>query len=636
MTLLAPLAVVVLLSTPPGLEDRRAVLREIGEAIAAGEVSEATGQALRLAALRAPDQLPPALRRRLADLPPAGPACFTSVATAAFQHLRRHGDPTGELGLLLAPPGDQVFTLDSTSLPIRVSWAHEHEEGLARAVLAAAETSWVVESGYGFFAPTIERGALLYRLYVKDTGMGGGGYTAPYAEDGNTEWNDCFTYIVIDPGNGLGDVPGIVAHEVAHATQAAMDCQELIAFWENSATYIMSQVFPEAWSYTTGMMPYFQAIPWKPLHHFNHLGSDLSEYGGGLWVLWLAEQFAAPGEGPQLLAEIWRATMETGEDNEPDCYDAIAAVLAGRGVTDPIEKVVADFQEARFFIGARDDGAHLSFAGELAGAEVALAARHFGAELPLLDQHLPVSRWPESYGVAHVLLELPERFGMDVVIGFDGADHVRWDVRALRLLPGGPAEVHPLALDELTRTGSVTLSPAGAEGLLLLAVNLGREGFDPDLSLQNTRASFAYAFEVLVPEATVDRLEPAEVRVGRQGVDLRLVGSGFVDGSRFGIDLGDPAVRVTAIRSVSATEVRFEVGVSPEAAPGPRTLTLTNRDGRTVAGPGMLTVVTGDADAGPTGPRLEGGGCATASGPGGEILLGLMVAVWFWRRRRVR
>ncbi|MEN8163954.1 MAG: DUF6055 domain-containing protein, partial [Acidobacteriota bacterium] len=178
-----------------------------------------------------------------------------------------------------------------------------------------------------FYEPPIEDGAMMYRFRVEHAG-GAGGYTAPYDEVWSTPRTDCYTYIVVVPSNDSFEVAGTVAHELNHATQAAMDCLEPVGIWENTATYIMGQVFPDASYFTIGTMPYYQSQPWRALDYMNQGASDYYEYGGGLFIWYLADTFA-PAEGPAFAAEIWQNSVQDHWENEPDYYDGIEAAVAG-------------------------------------------------------------------------------------------------------------------------------------------------------------------------------------------------------------------------------------------------------------------------------------------------------------------
>jgi len=625
----------------PGESARVAdVLGEIEIRYRQGRLGEAERQLYRVAAIKQPGRLPADLRNPAPGGNASGQPNATRVLHDAWRYVVTHEVYGSELHNLLLPPPDLTYVLDSATLPLRVSYNAPAHASLAQAVLTAAEHSWVVLiQQYGFSEPPIEDGAQRYRIYVEDA-QGAGGYTAPYDEVWTTPRTDCYTYIVIDQSNDEFSVAGTVAHELNHATQAAMDCVEPVSIWENTATYIMGQVYPDELYFTIGVMPYFQSQPWRALDYMNPNASDYYEYGGALFMWYLADTFA-PTDGPVFAAEIWQNSIQNDWVNEPDYYDGIEAAVAARGGSETMEDIVIDFAESRFFVGSNDDGAHIAGASNFWDAEVALTEHH--QTLPVQSAIPPAAREPAPFGANHVLFDLPPG-GAPLTVRFDGDDDTRWAARVV-LLGGGATDSRALELGPATGDGSLVVEPGGHTGLLLVVANLGNGSYDPDDANWPT-SSYTYTVEQALPPPVITGLSPGTVEPGQAGVQLRLQGENFREGTAFGLAFDATDLEITALGSVTGTTVDFTIAVSPTAVPGPRSLVLTNGDGTQATGVDLLTVV--DPTAGPDAGAGNnnngnasggGGGCGCraggTSGSGLPIVLLLLVGLGvYWRRRR--
>ncbi len=635
--MLAALTVWLTLTVPtaPLAPPSSTVLEAIDLRYEAGAIDARTRLLYRVAALKRPDLLPRALR----DLQP-GPTVTpwmsgTYIAREAWQWVKDNQAWHGELHNLLQPPPDKDFWFDSEVLPIRVSYQLPQHEAIARSVLEAAEYSWFTEvDDYGFMAPPIEPGVELYRIYIEDAGPTAAGYLSPYESNPDTSWNDCFSYIVIDPSSG--DLNGVVAHEMSHATQAAMDCGEITTFWENTSTYIMSQVYASAWDYTLYTMAYFQELPGRPLDYMYPSAAPFYEYGGALLLLYLTDAYAAPGEGPAMVADIWTAAMQddNSEFNEPDYFDAIASVVATRGGSTDFDDTFMDFSEARFFVGNNDDGQHITDAHTYGGAEVALAARHWTSSLPVFMGHVDENMRPQEYGVSYVLLNLGNGYPYGFRIRFNGSDRTRWRVRLVRTGGGLDTTRQEMELDPETGEGNLELDATGHHKMLMVVAALGPPGWDPDSGSSN-RFLFVYDIDPILPPLAVTALTPSPVEQGRMAVDVELIGEGFVDGADFDVSFDDPGLHVAAVNSVDVTRVELVLSVSRDTPIGPHDVTVTNRDGTTATGVGLLTISERTTDVGPDPAPNAGCGCQTSGKkpPGFPMVLALLGLLLFLRRR---
>jgi MYXO-CTERM domain-containing protein len=617
----------LLLATPAAAD----VLAAIDAQFAAGRIDEGTRHVYRVAALRDPGALPPELRSLPRDT--ASGARLTAVLFEAWRWASRHPRDRGGVVLrdLLLPRQDLPHVFDSAVLPIRVSWSTPAQEALARAVLDTAEISWQVETGdYGFTPPPIEPGADRYRIFVDSTGGFGAAYTAPYAENPATDWTDCYSYIVVDPANPPVSVGATVAHELNHAMQSALDCTEVTTFMENTSTYIMSQVFPAALGETIAYMPYFQSVPWRALDYMNPGASDLYEYGGALFAIYLGETWGS-GNGPVFLREIWEDCRQTDRHNSRTYYDAVAHLVGEAGGPATMPEILTDFSESRFFAGRWDDGHHL--AGAASFPAVATAAAWAVADLPVRGARPESSEAPAPYGVNHVLVDLTDE-PYPLRIDFTGATTTRWAVRAVRAGDGAVLR-DDVPIDPTTQAGTLDVDPAGQRSLVLVIENLGAPGYSPN-DREWPTATYSYSIERLIPPPTITGADPAAVAQGAADVQVEILGSGFAGGVDFAVAFDDPAVHVLGVLGARPTAVTVVLDVDADAALGPKTVTVTNSGGAQASGPGVTVVAAPTPDGG-TGPADGGGcGCRTGRGPRGAAglaLLGLLVGVARRRRR---
>lgn len=616
------------------------VLRAIDALHRAGRLTVEERLRLRVAAFRAPHQLPADLRARLGAAIVAAPSgSATRVFREAWAHVARTETRGGALHRLLQPPDDLAYAVDSDRYPIRVSYDVPSQLAQAQAALAYAESAYDLQIGeYGFYAPPLPVEGDRYRFYLQTAGPGAAGYTAPYESNEQTPWSDCFSYIVIDPENGDGgELADVIAHEISHSLQIAMDCDEIATFMENTSTYIGAQSGAAGEAYLRGMVPYFQSQPWRALDYMKESWSDGYEYGGALWLTFLTDRFA-PEAGPVLVREFWEGAMQPGWSNAVTYLESIERTLQTREGTALLDDLIADFSEVRFFVGSDDDGAHLGQAWWFQDGEVARAAVHASASLPLRAQEPPASRRPAPTGSNHVLLQLAAGDRQPLVVDFDGDEDTRWVVRVVRIPADGPAVSEPLTLDATTLAGRAVVDIAGFDRVLLLVVNLGPVGYDPNRR-EWPVSSYRYGFAFQAPAATLEALYPARVERGQQDLAMRLTGQGFVPGSDFAVSFDDPNLQVTRITSVTATEVKLLLTVPALASLGPKTLVLTNAGGLQTVGTGFLTVAAANVPGGDAGPQppLDPSGCACQSGRGGGaggLLLGLLFLLVLRRRRR--
>lgn len=585
---------------------RADLLDEIDARYRTGRITEAQHQLYRVAAVRDRALLPSDLRT--ASIGDRGGRDVTPIMVEGYQWAARHGDEGRALLRLLQPIEGPLY-MDSATLPIRVRYTSPSEAGLASEVLVASEYSWRVQTEeYGFYTPLFVGDR--YDVSIEPTGFGAGGYTVPYEQDPSKSHHACFTYIVIDPSLGVG-AEAVVAHEFNHAMQAAMDCQEVVSFWENTATYIETKVYPESFAWMVYSMYPYQRQPWRALDYMNRSQSDGYEYGGMLWPLYLADTYA-PDDGPILLRQIWEAGMQPlGEDNDPDCFDAIREVVARRGGPS-LEEVFLDFSVARYFVGVNDDGEHMSMASELEGVEVVPVAEISPAALPVVEKTPQATELPAPFGSNHIIITT--LVGRDYTFTFSGDPSTRWAVRVVApRVQSDALEVVDLTLDHAV--GEATVNAGKRRQLMLVVANLGKAGYSPN-KMQWPRGAYSFGVRMVIPAPTISTVEPAELARTGVPVAVKIRGSGFVAGSGFAVAFADPLIQVVAVDKVQSGEVDVTVRVDESAALGANDVTVTNFGGAQGVGPGLLTIVRAPGE----------GGCSTASGSADGWAPGLLLA----------
>lgn len=612
-------------------------LRAIDDARATGDITEGQRLFYRVAAVKAPHLLP----ARFAGVTQSGQPGSRShfhVMLEAFRSLEQV-EPAlrGPLQNLLLPPPDLVYTIDSTTLyPIRVSYGLPSQASQAQRILEVAELSYQTQVvDWGFWEPPIEAAAGLYRFYLDDAG-GAAGYTAPYLDNANTAHLDAYTYIFIDPSLDGVYLDTTVAHEFNHACQISMDYGERVAFMENTASYIEAEMFPDGWWYTVATFPYFQSKPWRPLE-YKKTPSDIYEYGGALWVHFLAEVFG--NSDPRWVRQIWEGSVQMGNINEPDYFDVLEDMLADQG---GLAGAVKAFSEYRYFIGNDDDGQHLSGADDWWDSEVWRTRTLSTLQLPVREATPEDNATrPMPNGCNYIVLDVDTAVDWPLRFGFRGDLNLQWFVNVMQVASGQTTQYTELTVDA-SGVGQISLDVNALDEAVLVVCQLTGEGYDPDNTFWPP-GNYYYTIEYDIPAPEVTGADPAEIAQGAHGVSLTIHGTGFVQDSELTVSLSGERIVVSDLEFISGEELRVSVTVTPDAELGPRSVTVTNPGGSTGVGPGLVTIVdpADHPDAGPDGgtdARDPGPGCgcrSTTTDSGGGLLL-LLLALGLCRRGRPR
>ena len=609
---------------------RSEVFCRIDQAWRAGAITWAERLILRVQAVKAPAALPAKWRQLLRDGMPVR-ARVTPVLVEAFQErIRLPPAQRADLMRLLLPPDDLPYALDATGVfPIRVSFARPEEEASAETVLAAAVTAYQKEVlQWGFWPPPLEPGAGPYRIYLDDTGMGAGAYTSPYLENTATPQSDAFSYIVVDRANRPEWLRTTVAHEFNHACQLAMDAYEVRAFFENTATYVETQVYPQDVAMTEVYLPFFQGQPFRPLEYMNAADSDLYEYGGALWILFLEATYGH--SDPRWIRRVWEASVQTSLVNEPDYMDALDEILVDQG---GLPAAVQSFARARFFVGEDGDGRHIPGAELWTGSEVSRVRTLSTEEIPLAGMmRVPAQVWPQPNGCNYIVLNVTQIPAAPVRFSFHGDRSLDWSVQVMETRDGQDATYLSMPLDA-DGSGRLSRDVSELDQAVLVVCQMAGEGYDPDFQAWYG-GEYTWSMGLDRPPPTVTSITPDHVAPGTHGLGAVIRGAGFASGDGLSVRASGASVTMAVERVVSDSEIRVTLFALPEAELGERDVIVTNPDGAQGTGIHLLTVAPDTPDETPE--PVQGCSCRTgdAEAPTSPPALFLLLSVGLLLRSR--
>ena len=513
-----------------------------------------------------------------------------------------------------------VRHLDSADHPIRVAYVLETDLPLAQAVLTAAEEAWRLEvDTWGFLPPPLVTSEGRYRIYVDDSGMGGGGYMAPVDFHWDTPWDDCYSYVVIDRLNSEHEVGPVVAHELSHATQGAMDCLETITFWENTSTFIMAEVGQGGRGWQDAFLPFFQDYPEESVAGGSYEDPELGYfwYGGFLWPHFLGGLYGGAEHPAVLVRRIWEAAMQEsgGYENTVSYMHAIDDVLASRaGVS--LDEAFLHFTVSRFLLGPNRqapaaDMPHAADYSSVPPIEADLA-------VDFDTRHTPTAgARPEPYAVNYLTLSVPAGFSREVTVRLTTPDQADW---ALVLFSTKDAEIL-----EVPATGGVAelrYSPGEERTRVLAVVRLGTQWFHSDEPM--TGAGYTVDAGPTFPAPVITSVTPALIVAGRT-TDLTINGDHFVEGAA--VQFSPYFFDADAVTFVDARTLRVTVSPGADTGLNWMSVQVTNPD------TGADTLF--DAFHIDPPPNKKKSGCATTPGDGSSAgALWLLLALMALLRRR--
>ncbi len=602
-----------LLSSPA---DSGTFVDGLRQAESGGLLTAAQRLALQEAAVKDPSSLPTAWRERLSARP-IRPEAATALLLDTFQERMQLG-----LRALYTYPAELPNYLDSTTFPIRVYYDDASVHSLALSVLSAAETSWQMQIlDWGWYAPPLDTDEGRYRLYVTTSGMGGGGYTAPLGTWPETAWDDCVTYIVIDRSNDEQSVGAVVAHELNHSMQGAMDCMEPSAFWENSASYMMLAVYPGSIWYVRYFLESFQVAPQWSVADGNQNSSYW--YGGFIWPYFLISQFGETWTDAIWLREVWERSMQSSNFtfNDPHYMTAINDQLTEAGDGDLVSAFHA-FCRARYFLDDKTstDYSVLPHAEQLAPTPT-MAGNLFNG--PDGQEFLPPSStWPKPYGVNYLILETPSDYDRNTTIEVVTTDDAPWHFQLITL--SGDPEI--LEWDSTERRTTFAFDPHPGVDQLLIIEHLGLPSFHPN-SIPATGTEYKLYLRPTIGLPKITSVSPGQVYDGTE-VTLNLYGQNFFENCT--VDFF-PAQDIEVLEVTGSTEVQLKVKIriARGAMLGEYGVSVTNTDGGSSRFDNAFSIVKN-----PEKPASDG--CSCSQRPGRSSGLGLLLlplAIFVLRRR---
>lgn len=570
-------------------------------------------------AVKQPQKLPEPWRKILLQHPIA-PQNTTAVLVDVLQERARLG-----LRSLYSYPAELPYFLDSENYPVRVYYDDVTLLNLAQTVLNAAEHSWqtqIVE--WRWYAPPIETPEGRYRLYVTTSGMGGGGYTAPLGPWPKTEWDDCVSYIVIDRENGEHSVAAVVAHELNHAMQAAMDCLEPSSFWENTASYMMLAVYPGAIWYVRYFLESFQVAP-----HWSVVDGNQNSaywYGGFIWPYFLSSAYANEWNNGSYMREIWERAMQSSNfsTNDPDCLDAIDAQLRAYNETN-LEEAFHEFSRARFFIDdyLNPDYSLLPHADQLAPAPTLAGTLMVMADPQKIT--VPKSIWPKPLGVNYWILQTPANFTRNMTLEVVTKDEALWHFQLIHL-NGDPAVQH---FEGNGPRFSFTFDPLPGGRQLLIVEHMANATFNPNF-VPRDGTEYTLSLHSTIPLPRITAVTPGLVYDGTE-VILNVYGENLLEGCTFSF-IPDQSFEVLEIIGTTETQRKLRVKIPRGALVGGYTVEVTNPDGGSFRLENAFSVVSN-----PDASSSENGCSCSHPGHGRSTYWGLSFAVLVFvllRRRR--
>ena len=389
----------------------------------------------------------------------------------------------------LIPPGPCLFPAEvgsrpnsidsvvSEEFPIRVHWQEESQEAKAQLVLEYAELSWQVQvEELGFRPPQLPdaKDGPELDIYLRDIG----GWSAWATAD---SWIDAVegdgyasvaAYLVID-SNITDDWIGVYpAHEFNHVLQWSMDFNEPTwPIFEAVANAAQGWTLGEegVWD---GEVNTFQEIPWAPailgdsyvLYDATGLGYYY-EYGAALWVMHL-DSVLGTGDG-KAGVDLWEATSNEGNVNEPDALDAFVAVGGG-----DLGAAMSSLARTRWLIGDQWDSRGLP------GADVWEEDRQVpAAEVALSDPTVEHSFDPplQITGQGFITVDTAEVTG-ELTVNVSSASGLRTALTVLKWNDDG-------TVGESSISGFyplLTMDISDITRLVIAVSNLGPEDFDGD------------------------------------------------------------------------------------------------------------------------------------------------------------
>jgi hypothetical protein len=394
---------------------------------------------------------------------------------------------------------------------------------------------------------------------------------------------------------------------------------EPVGFWENTATYVQSQVFPMAWGDTQIFFRYFQGQPHLPLDYGVQSGEfPYYMYGGSLWIYIM--EFLYGSSNPLWIADVWSGCIEESGLNEPDYFDVLSDRLQGEG---GFWEMVPSFAQYRYFIGVDGDGQHVPKADGWLGSEVAQEQSWTQVDLPVVDQEPSYSTAPQPNGCNFVVMDTHEE--KEIAFTFSGEPDVQWNVDVMRVRQGEETTSSRMDIDE-QGSGQIEASAGPDVKFVMVVCHLAGEDYDPDAHSWKA-AMYTYSIEKKQMEPQIQVSVPDVLYRGDQNVLVSIIGTDFVDHDALTFRVMGGGVQISGPAFVASTTITGKAAVSEDAALGARDVALLLPDGTELVGQGLIRIASHEevADAGDNLENSDGCDCRSAGFETRRSLLSLLL-----------
>ncbi len=546
--------------TPPPARSRVRIpwIQSLEKAQVQGELSEEQVLQFRQWSVTSPEKLPQPWRE-LWQKQKVPAHAATAILVENFQWRKTRGLRNDAW----YPPVNHY--LDSETFPLRIVYPSPDFLDQAEHLLAAAEFSWQLQiHEWGFWQPPIDTPEGRYRVYLDDTGMGGGGYLYPVDFYQDTPWDDCTSFVVVDRQNAPMDMEPVVAHELNHAMQGAMDCLESINFWENTATFIMAETFEYGRAWQDAFLPYFQGFPQESVAGGDYEDPELAYfwYGAFLWPHFLGGMYGGTEPPAVLIRRVWEHSVQEsgGYENTVSYLQAMEQVLSEHSDT-TLHEAFVHFGRSRMLMGAYIDS---PLADMPAGNEFFSDHPPFTSSWLITDKsrYQPWSMfWPEPYGTNYfkIYRTCSCQFVREITLTLSTTNADPW---VLLWVDPATGEFQNQYVEE--GMAQMTFEPRAASREWILAVmRLAPTGFHSDTVMEG--ASYTLEMGPTIPDPELIRVTPYQLKPG-QTVDLTIQGRFFVEGMQ--VEFTPAVLTAGEVLFVDEETLQVQVTVDKKAAAG--------------------------------------------------------------------
>lgn len=368
----------------------------------------------------------------------------------------------------------------------------------------------------------------LYDVYLVDLNTYGMNVSASLEdqEEHNTD-REYTSYVVMDNDYGnyyvsAGNAVKVTAaHEFFHAVQRAYDPYAEMWFMESSSVWLEDELYDDVNDYVQYLTSWFD-VPYKSLA----TSDNWHEYGSAIWSKFLSEKYTPAAsmtdgdERARVILQVWREmdegdavftavddVLKNGSDGAGTRYESTAAAAVREfwiwnyftGSNNPVSTAT----ETYYMDDDSDDTGHVA-------AYPAVTINRSVTDYPLVTV-TPTTNLPRSFGTNYLEFVANSTVPRDLVIDFDGADGINWEVALIKIKSDGSVEIdNSIPLDTSDKDGEVTIQSFGLgqtyEKVIMLPINI-----PTNLSSVSTLSSGKYTYSTTVGYPKLDKGEVTAV-----------------------------------------------------------------------------------------------------------------------------